>query len=534
MAVEKKQKIDYSALHPEFRVCSQRWMMAFDFLRGGRHIINPGRSIGNVKFRVDERISDTDPDPDREISRTPAQETVPWGSYLWKHETEREGDFAERCAHVFHFPLFAPIINEVAADLLRTRPERSESSADWQAFWSDVDDAGTDVDAFMRLLVCLGFCFGRMHVLTDGTAAGEVPPSRYHQERMGIRKYWQMVTPLRLINWAKDEHGRYLWVVIQEDLPDERAPGEQLKPNDAKAEKFQYRVWDRKKWELWRRPGKRSNEWKKEDEGEHGYDYVPIRDLFFTKAGSPSTMDCESPFASQLDLDQHLLNEVSENWTAERLYSFPVLAVPEMEGEAGAPIDIGPTKAFGYPAGQGIPAPSFISPDQAPMDRRWDRIKDKYLYGRMSAGVGRGMQERSIERRAADALVEELRAHLSQMAQWLSAIQEFDDQINGDIAAARKAKPPKATYSRSFYRTAILAAINVINQLSTTGVISSQLLVMMVKPVVMSFLSDQGMSADVLARAEAELQTAAELAAKGANDDKGDGDQDAEGELDEA
>lgn len=451
--------------------------------------MQPSQSPQKIRFAISgQTMEGVSPDADRDESAYQWTSAQPWDSYLYKGESETAAEYKERCSRAYHIPHFAPCVSEIVSGIFRSDPERPDSGEPWSTYWRDIDDAGTDIDPYMRYLTSLAFACGRVHNLTDRTAADGEPRTLAEQMASGVRSYCQSVSAIDLINWSIDAAGRFRWVVIREPKPDYRDPGEDFDDQD---DPYQYRVWTADGFMLFR-DGKDENP---SETGVHNMGRVPLRSLFLQRTSSPRAMACESPFASQVDLDRHLYNDLSEMWVADRGQSFALLAIPQEEGRAGAPIDIGPARAFGYPAHVG--APVFVAPPGGLLGERWQRHKDKRREGRMSEGLGRGVAEQSIERRSADAIVEEMRTQLSQMSEWTAAVQEFDRQIHMDLARSDnrpEKSAPMASYTRSFYRTAVLAATNVVLQLRSTDALGKKATAMLVKPIVKSYLAEQGCS----------------------------------------
>jgi hypothetical protein len=505
--------MDLGLVHPAYSSMCRRWEMAWDFWRAGKFVLEPDHPISSYQFQIErpaEGLASTNPELDRQRSRWEWTPTSSWRSYIWPHCTESANDFERRCAAAYHDPLFAPLINDVVSSILRTPPQRDGAGEEWNRFWANVDGCGTTIDLFINEAVAHAFVFGRNHLLCDLPRVDKPAVSRAEQIARGERPYWEKVAPPRLRNWKIDSRGNYVWIIVEEDPPDERKPGDDWNPSLRCL-----RVWTDSEWVLYSAPLKatHSSDWTEMDRGPNPFGPdVPLADLFVARGASKKNMACESPFASQLDIDRHLFNEVTEIWESDRTQSFALLGIPELEGQAGAPIDIGPAKAFGFPAGAG--APSYVAPPAELTAERWKRHCEKKREARAAAGIGRGMAEQSKEQRSAEAIVEEMRGQLSQMAAWAGAIQEFDRRAHRLVARANGDKSeksaPQASYMRSFYRMAVLSAANTVNQILSSKVVGRRAAAIMVTPVVQAFLADFGVPGALVKEAEESIKDEAE------------------------
>lgn len=510
-------------VHPAYASMRARWEMAYDFWRTGKFVLQPNHSVARHSFQSERSISAADgaeTNPDAARSGASRYEWTPatwWKSYLWPHEWEKPNEYDKRCAAAYHEPHFAPLVNDVVSSILRTPPQRDGSDA-WKEFWSNVDGCDSTVEAFVAAQAQLAFVFGRQHVLVDLPRFDRPAVSRADQIARGERPYWVEVPALSLRNWCVDDRGRWVWVQIAEAPPDGRDPGDAWKD-----EPEWMRVWTRDEWVLFSAPSSargispRSGAeadaagWTEMGRGSHGFKEVPLVDIFVARGASRRNMECESPFAAQIDLDRHLFNEASEIWESDRTQSFASLWVQTDQGEQIGSLDIGPGRAHSHPIGTN--APSYAAPPAELNAERWKRHLEKRAQGRAASGIGRGAAEGSKEQRSAEAIVEEMRGQLSQMAGWAGSIQSGDQKLHrltaiGNGEAPEKA--PRASYMRSFYRMAVLSAANTINQLVTTGAVSRKAAAIMVVPVVQTFLADYGVEAGLTKTAADSIMEEAE------------------------
>jgi len=495
-----QSKIDLDAVrHPEYLRLWRRWKMAFDFWRGGVHVLEPDWKATTIRWgeRLSSGSDGLDSQDDMELSNY-RWHSAAVESYLWKHEREGKVEYNERGARSVHYPIFQPIVNILNAGILRQKPRRGADSEiePWRSYHADVDFTGTDIDALERQTLSLAIVFGRMHAITDRPAFSGIAESREEQMLRGERAYTTLYTPLDVVDWELDMFGRFVWVRIREDLDDwRRFDDESSEPRN------QYRVWHRGYWELYKEQkdgDKYNKKWILFDKGRHPVGEVPIATINVSKDGRPASMDCESPLASILDGDRDLFNRMSELDELERLQAWALLWIPVMDGTPMGPLDIGPNRALTGPSDAG--SPSFLSPDQQILSGKWSRIAERVHLLRQSSGVGRGRAEYSKEERSADAIAMESIEKLNTMALWVSELEDFDKKIHSHVAAWEGAgDTPKSEFSRSFDIKGLSAQINEILQIASVQEVTSKARAAMVRPVVARMLKENGV-------AESEIQ----------------------------
>lgn len=474
---------NFKNVHQDYAAMAGRWIMAHDFWRGGKWVLEPGH-LSSFYYTSRAGVSQT-PELDSGIARSSLG--AEWfradsSAYLWKHASESTQEYEERCARAVHIPVFSRVIDIYSAGILRAPPKR-ENAAAWAGYHADVDLAGTDYDAFISDALNLALAFGRVHAITDVVPLeGDAPITMGDQLRSGIRPYTYLVTPLSLVDWALDDRGRFLWAVIAESSDEQRAPGERQKKS-----RMRYRVWTRDGWTLWTETEKR-REYAPIAQGKHNVGEVPIATLWTSRS---KAMACESPFADVLDGDRRLFNKYSELDTLERYCGFPVLAIPEAPDKQTGPLDLGPARAFTYDSGAGG-SPSWLSPDPTHARDGWSRLLEQIFAFRFTSGASRS-QERSLEERGAAAISAESEDKRNMMSRWASAVEEFDAATHRHGAKWIGADEPKrATYTRNFDLRAIASQINDVVQLASAKAVAGPTMAALVKPIVAKILAEHG------------------------------------------
>lgn len=481
--------LNFEQTHPLYSEMEKRWLMARDFFLGGKRVLAPNHktgvyydaTYGGLGENVD--VDETAP-------------SVSWRlqdsfSYLWRHQSESSPEYYNRCSRAIHIPIFSPTLNVFAAGILRTPPKRQDGRGDfWETYHANCDMSGTTYEALIREALTQALSVGRIHALTDMNGPLDISLVSAQQQRaLDIRAYTYLLHPLDIVDWELDEFGRFLWAVVREDERSMREPGEE-RPES----KFQYRVWRRDRWELWR---KQNGTWMQVSSVPHAVGEVPIATLY---TAHQRTMDCESPLSDILDVDVRVYNKLSELDVLERYCGFPLFTVPVEPGTQLGAFDIGPGRAIQYPAGTG--SPQYVSPDPGHARDAWVRIMGYFDAARRSAGISRGIAEESKEARSAAAIGAESEEKRNQMAWWASKVEEFDASILRHVAKWHNADAeaiPVASYARNFNLRAIEQQINDLLQLAATQVLSAIAKGELAKPIVETIMREHGASAETIA-----------------------------------
>jgi hypothetical protein len=471
--------------------------MAWDFWRGGVHVLNPDWDIVSTRFAQVVGASDEIEAQYSELGRKLSN--FEWissshRSFLWKHEREGRNQYDDRCARLVHLPIFQAIVDIYTAAVLRTNPTRENVvTGPWTQYHQDVDLIGTNINAFMRQCLALGLVFGRLHSVTDKIYSRYRNKSLREKRESGERSYSQILTPLSLVDWNRDDFGSFVWAVVKEIAPDPRNPGD-----DTVDPVEQYRVWYRDGWELYR--GREGNittgsKYLLIDGDTHDVGEVPISTLWLSK--DVHHMLCESPHCNALDFDRRFLNRLSELDELERVQAFAVFCIPVTDGQEMESIDIGPSSALTVPSDAGMP--QFVSPDNSIAQGKWERLQAELFSIRQLEGIGRGRAEYSKEERSAEAISVESEDKRNQLAWYAEGLEEFDKQLHRHVALWEgEDEWPQAKYPRNFDVKGLLAQINELVMLQSTKALSKMASAEITKPIVKKILTDGGVDVEVI------------------------------------
>lgn len=504
---------DFNVRHPDFAAMEYRWRMARAFNLGGVAVLSPDFKVGTARVAsMQRKVTGSDgsggvaAEPQRTLSDY-EWSSVATRSFIWKHDRETPEEYADRCRRAYHFPVFRYVLNSLAAGVMKDAPVRAggeDVAEPWASYFKDVDRRNTRIDTFVRRALSAALTYGRCHAVTDMSRVESQPSTMAQLRDMQLRPYSYIITPLELVDWRLDEVGEWVWAVIQEAAPDDRPPGVESRDTV-----FQYRVWSRDSWELWREnqtPSSTNLAPQQQPTASGGFDLVasgpnpcgrvPISTLWATEEDQAVTMACESPLADVLDLNRHNLNELSELDEVDRAQAFAMLAVPTSEGQGGS-IDIGPWRAFTFAAEAG--KPEYISADAAHSAGRWLRASDKLQIGRQLANASRGKSEYSKEERSADALMVESSDKSNQMAWWSASTEEFERSLYRMVAlwtGSAEDSAPEVHYQRVFDLRSLSKQIDDLTKLSK--VVPPDTAIEIAKPIVSRVMTEGGAEPDAV------------------------------------
>ena len=485
---------DFTITHRDYQRYYKRWKMAYCFFKGGIHVSEPDYDVSTIRY-LTRRDADSsgglDPEESLQLSDFDVQSS-PSQSFLWKHERETVNEYSDRSRRQINWPVFQKLVNTFVSGILRADPTvgdpGKELSDPWRSYVQDVDLAGTPMSTFRRRALALALCFGRVHAVTDRPPGDVMPLNRLQQETSKQRAYSYLVTPLNVTDWLLDDYGQYVWVVIREPEPDTRAPGRPQADF-----KWQYRVWYKDSWELWRSTDT-EGEYIQVDGAEHDFGRVPVNTLYVTREGENPCMAAESPLSDFLDLNRHVLNKFSELDETERSQTFDILLVP---GEGTGALELGHFRGMTFNGESGA-KPDYISPNPQHASGKWDRISAQMFTMRQLASTGRGKAEYSKEERSGDAIMLESADQQNQMASWASAGQDFEDGLYRNVASWENIKDnvPQSNWSRKFDVRGLMTQVNEVMTLAKVPGVTLEASAAMAAPLVDRKLQEHGLAFD--------------------------------------
>lgn len=189
------------------------------------------------------------------------------GSALFPHFRETDKSYQDRVKRSYFVNLCAKVVDLYAAFVFKEEPSRSTEDAALTEFFADADRAGTPLTNLMRNAVCAnGLIFGHAVIVVDLPSVDAAPRTKADDQRLKLRPYVTVYTPLDVVDWSLDRDGQYVFLRVLESAPDITDPMA-LRPTEAEA--FRYRTWTRTEWFLQEADGTMV------EQGTHGLGVVP-------------------------------------------------------------------------------------------------------------------------------------------------------------------------------------------------------------------------------------------------------------------
>ncbi|MDQ6989204.1 MAG: hypothetical protein Q9M19_04915 [Mariprofundaceae bacterium] len=308
---------------------------------------------------------------------------------LVQHQREHESSFLRRKQRTYYLNFCQPIIDIYSAFIYNRPPVRSADRIsgtggvpvtpdELQEFYRDVDGKGHDMNNFMKKFVHRRMnIFGHVYVVVDMPRLTETLLTEADRLAFGLRPYLYTVDPPRVINWAQDAAGRFLWIRWKEDAPDQEDPfspelvssSVQLPrsspytssalPMKATMKAQRVRTWTRTQWFLHEIRGKEVN---LIDEGPNPLGEVPV----VLVVREPSSLDPGCGISALTDLSG--INVAIYQWTSlldEELHQkvMSILTLHKDVADESTDVIIGSNNVLEYTGN--IP-PQFIATPTAP------------------------------------------------------------------------------------------------------------------------------------------------------------------------
>jgi hypothetical protein len=505
---------NYSLSHEDYTAQLPTWLEAYDFYRGGAHVLEPGRDITKFGFIISrlEDGSDVEKDPSRNRRRA-RFERVPVQSYLWSHINEDLESYSDRTARATHVPLLRHIADTYVSAALRRAPTRAPgmSMAPWSDYAVDVDRRGTNLDAFIRQAMGYALAFGLEFAITDRPRFDGPARNRAEQLARGERAYSYLVHPMDLINWRVEPNGELSWIIVREDAPDERIPGDEMPEQRPQ----RYRIWYRDRWELFeeaKQDGDRK--FMRVAEGGHPVGEVPLA-VFYARRGEDARkpLCADSMLADLVRLDRRFYNAMSVADEILCTQGFSQTFIPEDRTGVAAPITLGPGRYVSYNSENGTPIQ--LSPPAEHILAHLQYMTHILQLAKETAGVGRGKAEHSKEERSAEALLVESRNENNRIVALVESAENFEETLLRHVAAWEATEAPASpNYSRDVSLRSLSRQINDALQLKQLGV-PVEAMKQVIKPLVAQHMQEQGLSRKDVKAAEKAVDGMVEQVVRG-------------------
>ena len=139
---------------------------------------------------------------------------------LIRHVSEIDIEFEERRRRAYYFNYPRAIARRITQYVLAHDPQRSGGDPE---LIEDFSRTGLRVNEVMRQLSTLLNVYGRTWLMVESpNFCGKVDLERARRER--LRPYCRALSPLHVTDWAYGDDGRLLWVLLKENVFDNKDP----------------------------------------------------------------------------------------------------------------------------------------------------------------------------------------------------------------------------------------------------------------------------------------------------------------------
>ncbi|MEI7834837.1 MAG: hypothetical protein WCK05_00325 [Planctomycetota bacterium] len=311
-------EFDPSARNELYELFSPAWRANRDFAEMHEHVLRGGEYL------------------DRFGQGTNTPE--PAGQYQWRKDASFAMDYC------------SDLVDLRVGNLFRTQPVRIWEDSPYAefiaGFVSDVDGAGTTMDAFMRRALREYYVNG-VDIVVDKTAAAQSasPVTLADERSLAIRPTLTALTPLERVDWACDSAGRYCWV--RYDLGAEPAVDE-----TAGGGPRQYLTLTADQWRLYRRGGGSSPK-ATVAAGPMGLGVVPVVSFYYGESIRPDWRKVPLSLLTRIvPLARAMLNLVSQG-QLDLYMAIGVLAALGVEAEQ-LPTELSPMCWLALPEGAAV------------------------------------------------------------------------------------------------------------------------------------------------------------------------------------
>lgn len=280
---------------------------------------------------------------------------------IFRYIKEGDIEYKDRVERAYRFNHTRETVDLVNKYLFRAPIARKIDEVPDQVkkFWDKVDATGLDINEFMRIVSLKSSIFGRPWIVIDNRVTQAVASEAENP----LDLYAYIVPPQQVPDYAFDDAGELLWVLIEEHVRDDQDP-----VNGSGDIRKRYRLWTRMEWaliEFQKGPGKSGGKWEMTGSGEHGLGMVPV--IPANNSVVTDKWDCPALIADVAYLDRAVSNYASNLDAIIQDQSFSQLAMPAQgvlpgDDAYNKVLEMGTKRVFLYD-GEGGAAPQFLSPD---------------------------------------------------------------------------------------------------------------------------------------------------------------------------
>lgn len=162
------------------------------------------------------------------------------GTYLWQYPREDTRKFETRCSQARYHNYVETIVDLYVRKIFAQKPKRTTANADLEAWWTNVDGAGTAINDFIKEALARALASGHVGILVDKTPDAPTGPSKA-DERAQV--YATRYLPASILDWRITRDETLVGVKLQEAVEADSIT-EPLPDEDA----ANLLIWDRDQW----------------------------------------------------------------------------------------------------------------------------------------------------------------------------------------------------------------------------------------------------------------------------------------------
>ncbi len=282
---------------------------------------------------------------------------------IFRYVKEGNMEYSDRIERCYRFNHTREVVDLINKYLFKQNIVRNTTDAPEcvQQFWKKTTRNGLSIDNFARQISKKTSIYGRIGVVVDTTAPSGVVLSKADERKAGITTYAYIVTPDQLLDYAYDDDGSLMWVLIREVVRDDVDPYV-----SSGAEDFRYRLWTKNEWKLYKEVrDKRIIKIVLEATGKHNLGVVPV--ILADHIISDEEYEAQSMIDDIAYLDRAVANYLSNLDAIIQDQTYSQLAMPAQNVLPGEDsytklVEMGTKRVFLYD-GEGGGQPFYLSPD---------------------------------------------------------------------------------------------------------------------------------------------------------------------------
>ncbi|OCZ48850.1 hypothetical protein BFR73_02635 [Acinetobacter pittii] len=317
-----------SRRHPLYEAMSKHWMFMDDTYSGGREWFN---------------------------------------HHIFKYIIEGDAEFKDRISRAYRFNHTREVVDLINKYLFKQEITRNkvDAPADVVKFWKNCTKSGLTINDFVRQISKKTSIYGRIGVVIDMDAVPEDqrPLNKREEKEAGLSAYAYIITPLQMLDYSFDDHGKLNWMLIHEVVRDDEDP-----LNSTGKAIHRFRLWTKTEWKLFEKQNDDQNgkiTIKEIDRGSNTIGEVPI--ILADNIISDEEYSAPSLIDDIAYLDRAVANYLSNLDAIIQDQTFSQLAMPVqgmLPGDESEKklIEMGTKRLFTYDGSDGA-KPYYLSPD---------------------------------------------------------------------------------------------------------------------------------------------------------------------------